>query len=164
MLFLAQHAGVAESDHAVRDQNQVDAADQGHFAPLVQLTTGAPQTIYWGGLAQGRVRYFDGQERRPGLPRDVAALVTKISDEGVELTLVNLSPSRVRQVVVGAGSFGEHRFGRVRAGDELVDIDGTYFQVELAPASQIELSLGIERYSQQPSFREPWHGAGISYQ
>ena len=36
--------------------------------------------------------------------------------------------------------------------------------VELAPASQIELSLGIERYSQQPSFREPWHGAGISYQ
>ncbi len=33
---------------------------------LVQLTTGAPQTIYWGGLAQGRVRYFDGEQQRPG--------------------------------------------------------------------------------------------------
>ena len=52
---------------------------------LVQLTTGAPQTIYWGGLAQGRVRYFDGEQRRPGLPPDVAALVTSLSADSAEL-------------------------------------------------------------------------------
>ena len=44
-----------------------------------------------------------------------------------------------------------------------LDVDGTYFQVELAPASQIELSLAMQRYSQQPSFRLPWHGERIPY-
>ena len=130
---------------------------------LVQLTTGAPQTIYWGGLAQGRVRYFDGEQQRPGLPPDVAALVTGLSNESAELTLVNLSASRIRRVIVGAGSFGEHCFGRVRAGDEALDVDSTYFQVELAPASQIDLSLAMRRYCQQPSFRLPWHGDEVPH-
>ena len=132
-------------------------------AALVQLTSGAPQTIYWGGLAQGKVRYFDLEQRRPGLPADVAALVTGIDAESVELTLVNLSPSRTRQVVVGAGTFGEHRFDRIRAGDEILTVDGTYFLVELEPATQIELALGMQYHSQRPTFREPWHGDGIPY-
>ena len=42
-------------------------------------------------------------------------------------------------------------------------MDSTYFQVELAPASQIELSLAMRRYSQPPSFRLPWHDDGIPY-
>ena len=130
---------------------------------LVQLTTGAPQTIYWGGLAQGKVRYFDPCGRRPGLPADVAALVHKVAADGVELTLVNLSSSRERRVLVGAGSFGEHRFAGARADDENIAVQGTYVEVALAPASQIELALGLERYCQPPSFREPWHGAGIPY-
>ena len=130
---------------------------------LVQLTTGAPQTIYWGGLAQGRVRYFDGIARRPGLPADVAALVTGLGARSVELTLVNLSPSRMRQVIVGAGSFGEHCFDSVRSGENSLDVDGTYFQVDLEPACQIELSVQMRRYSQQPSFRMPWHDDGIAY-
>ena len=89
--------------------------------------------------------------------------MTGLSSEGAELTLVNLSTSRTRHVIVGAGSFGEHCFGRVRAGDEALDVDSTYFQVELAPASQIELSLAMRRYSQQPSFRLPWHGERVPY-
>ena len=77
--------------------------------------------------------------------------------------MVNLSTSRTRQVIVGAGSFGEHCFSRVQTGDEGLDVDGTYFQVELAPATQIELSLAMRRYCQQPSFRLPWHGEQIPY-
>ena len=42
---------------------------------LIQLTLGAPQLLYNGGLLLARLRYFDAQRRRPGLPPDVAALV-----------------------------------------------------------------------------------------
>ncbi|MDE0966193.1 MAG: hypothetical protein OSB73_23965, partial [Candidatus Latescibacteria bacterium] len=96
-------------------------------------------------------------------PQDVAALVTGLAEQSVDLTLVNLSPSQVRHVIIGAGSFGEHCFTEVRAGDEVLSVDDTYFQVELEPASQIELSLEMRRYGQQPSFRMPWHGEGITY-
>ena len=94
---------------------------------------------------------------------DAAARVTGSDAESVELTLVNLSPSRTRQVVIGAGTFGEHRFDRIRAGDEILTVDGTYFLVDLEPATQIELALGMQYHSQRPTFREPWHGDGIPY-
>ncbi len=127
---------------------------------LVQLTTGGPQTIYWGGLAQGRVRYFDGQ--RPGLPADVAALVTKLGADSMELTLVNLSVCATREVVVGAGSFGEHQFLAVQAQDERVEIDDRYFQVRLLPGTQIELQIEMQRYINQPAYAFPAHkGYGI---
>ncbi len=35
---------------------------------LVQLTLGAPQPLYNGGLLFSPMRYYDGQRRRPGLP------------------------------------------------------------------------------------------------
>ena len=37
------------------------------------------------------VRYFDAAERRPGLPADVAALVTGLADDRVDIELVNLN-------------------------------------------------------------------------
>ena len=61
-----------------------------------------------------RLRYFDGERQRPGLPRDVAALVDQLSAKRTRLHLVNLSPFYVRDVVVQAGAFGEHRFTAVR--------------------------------------------------
>ena len=42
---------------------------------LIQLTLGAPQLIYNGGLLMSRLRYFDFDRKRPGLPKDTAALV-----------------------------------------------------------------------------------------
>ena len=44
---------------------------------LVQLTCGGPLPHYNGGLFVTRVRHFDGQQKRPGLPAEVGALVTK---------------------------------------------------------------------------------------
>ena len=140
---------------------------------LVHLTTGAPQTIYWGGMAQGKVRYFDPASRRAGLPSDVAALVSSVQPEGITLTLVNLSAGQERQVIVGAGSFAEHRFTDVSLSKADVaaapdddgvssrSVDGTYFQVELRPGSEIELQIGMEYNCQQPSYAFPWHGDGI---
>ena len=139
-------------EHHWQDRNPV------HVEALTHLTTGGPQTIYWGGLAQGRVRHFDFDRRRPGLPEDVAALVSGVSADGAELTLVNLSPSRTRRALIAAGSFGEHRFSSVRAdGNETaVAVDDTYLAVELRPASEIDLRLGMERYCNKPSYALPW--------
>ena len=130
---------------------------------LVHLTTGGPQTIYWGGLAQGRVRYFDPQQERPGLPEDVGALVTKLEANGMELTLVNLSPGIAREVIVGAGSFGEHRFGKVEAGDKKMEVDDRYFQVRLLPGTEITLQIGMERFCNRPTYAFPWHEKGIPF-
>ena len=63
----------------------------------------------------------------------------------------------------GAGVGREHRFDSVRSGENSLDVDGTYFQVDLEPACQIELSVQMQRYSQQPSFLMPWHDDGIAY-
>ena len=48
---------------------------------LVQLTMGAPLPHYNGGLLVTRLRHFDIQRRRPGLPPDVAALVSGLSGD-----------------------------------------------------------------------------------
>ena len=131
---------------------------------LVQLTTGGPQPIYWGGLAQGRVRYYDPAGRRPGLPADVAALATRLEADGMALTLVNLSPVEARDLVVAAGSFGEHRFGKVVSGDgEEIAVDGGCFRVHLRPGAQVELDIGMQRYAATPSFRFPWHRDEIPF-
>jgi hypothetical protein len=82
---------------------------------LVHLTTGGPQTVYWGGLATGRLRYYDAERLLPGLPADVGALVYELRSESVTVSLVNLSVRHTRDVVIGAGSFGEHSFTRARA-------------------------------------------------
>ena len=81
---------------------------------LTQLTTGAPQVLYNGGLPFARVRYGDADEQRPGLPPDVSALVDSVDEHGVSLTLVNLSNTATRSVLICGGSYGEHRIESVR--------------------------------------------------
>ena len=144
---------------------------------LVQLTLGAPQIIYNGGLLHCRLRYFNVTRKRPGLPPDVAALVTRLEAERTVVELVNLSPLEPRIVILQAGGFGEHRFKTVRytkrtgeyPGDskayhaptventvEDATADDVYLQVELPPATQIELDIKTARYVNEPSYKLPW--------
>lgn len=135
---------------------------------LVHLTTGGPQTVYWGGLATGRLRYWDADRRRAGLPQDVAALVRSLSADGTRVSLVNLSVRDTREVIIGAGNVGEHRFTTARElpqgaspGQEAVAVDSPWLRLRLPPGSEIELELGMERYCREPSFAFPWHGGSI---
>ena len=80
---------------------------------LTQLTWGAPQVLYNGGPVQARVRYYDALARRPGLPPDVAALVSSIDPVATVVTLVNLAGAQTRSVVVQAGAFGQHDIAAV---------------------------------------------------
>ena len=134
-----------------------------HTEALQVLTTGAPQTIYWGGIARGRVRYFDTGKTRPGLPQDVAALVSSIQPDGINLTLVNLSPYKNRELTVQAGTFGEHRFTTATSEDneKPILIDANHFNVSLSPGCEISLSIGMKLHSNTPSCALPWHKSGI---
>lgn len=124
---------------------------------LVQLTLGAPQPIYNGGLLIAPLRYFDAQRRRPGLPPDVAALVERSEATQLVVRLVNTSPSTQREVIVQAGAFGEHRWDAVaysaRPGDAVREpIGATRFAVALPPASEIRLELTMTRNVNPPTY------------
>ena len=127
---------------------------------LIQMALGTPAAIYNGGMLQAHVRYFDPQRRRPGLPEYVAALVDRVSAGGVSLTLVNTDPVEGHNVLLQAGSFGEHQFTCAQledkdGQDQSVEIEDPYLQVHLGPAAQARLHLGLKRFARSPSYSAP---------
>ena len=147
-----------------RDTSQPDEQDVHHWQQrnpvvleaLVQLMLGAPNHVYHGGLLHCRLFYFDPQRRRPGVPPDVAALVERVTADGVSVHLVNLHPTEAREVIVQAGAFGEHRFTSIRRQGDASTVDGKLFHVRLRPGAQGRLDIGMVRYAQQPSYARPW--------
>jgi hypothetical protein len=152
---------------------------------LVQLTLGAPQIMYNGGLLHSTVRYFDAERGRPGLPLDVAALVTKVEAGRTVLELINLNPFRPREVIVQAGTFGEHQFTRVkyqvrsdpeplqpdhfarpdrRLEDRYTEVNRQFFAVRLPPGMGLTLDMGMKRFANRPTYAFPWHRDAIPVQ
>ena len=162
--------GVMRNVHRWQQTNPVTSE------ALVQLTLGAPQPIYNGGLLIADVRYFDAERRRPGLPADVSALVDEVEAERIRVRLINLHGNAARRVVIQAGTMAQHRFSEarysVRTSDypgAIVDycepqlavdwdtaaVDGKHFEVDLPPASEITVSLGLKRFVDDPSYSHP---------
>jgi hypothetical protein len=123
---------------------------------LVNLTLGGNHPGSSGNILHSRVRYFDPERRRAGLPEDVAALVERITPQGITLTLVNISQVEPRTVVVQAGAYGEHRFRSVNAGGGAAKVDGADFQVRLAAGAGETLEIGMDLFAQQPTVTFPW--------
>lgn len=150
---------------------------------LTQVTMGAPQNVYHGGLNRATVRYFDQDRARAGLPLDVAALVDSLTPKGAGVQLINLSRRETRHLIVQAGAFGEHQFTEVSFDQQdqpelgrspykwmyepyekvpkRVKLDSKYLAVELPPNTSIRLNLGMRRYVNTPSYAFPWHGGKI---
>jgi hypothetical protein len=145
---------------------------------LVQLTWGGPQVIYNGGLQQARVRYYNAETERPGLPPSVAALVSSIDPEATVIDLVNLHPQEPRRVIVQAGAFAEHTIRDVRhtacqdtswIGDlydyghrppqvtsDTTSVDAPWLLVELPRSTSIRLALRLDLRTHPPSYRTPF--------
>jgi hypothetical protein len=144
---------------------------------LVQLTLGGPQHVYNGGLLFTRVRYFDADLHRPGLPEDVAALVSVLEPKRTVLHLVNLSALESRTLIVQAGAFAEHSFLEVRFNTrtslypggigeyaapmletkfECVRVDGPHLSVVLPPLHEIELDFETQCFVGIPTYHSPW--------
>jgi hypothetical protein len=132
---------------------------------LVQLTLGAPIHLYHGGLLHARVRYFDGQTGRAGLPPGVAALVDGLAADAATLNLVNLDPAAEREVIIQAGAFGEHQFHAATRLDHQGDdarplaVEGRWLRARLAPGAGLRLRLTMRRYRHTPSYATPWRDA-----
>ena len=151
------------------DTSQVDDQDVHHWQQrnpvilegLVQLMLGAPNHIYHGGLLHTRLRYFDPDRKRPGVPADVAALVDRVTDDAVEVVLVNVHPSEPRDVILQAGMFGEHKFSEASHEGKATGVDSKWLHVTLGKGAVGRLKLGMRRFVNQPNYAFPWHRNGI---
>ena len=193
-LLQAEYRGVMEVCETIRlDRRSIEERIEQNIVPpnpvatkaLTHLTLGSPQSVYNGGLLRAQVRYFDAQRQRPGLPPDVAALVTGLSADRTALTLINLSPDQSRSVIIQSGAFGEHEIRDVHfphteeqgmqrtiwnSGRHAVDrtttqrsqtVNGTSFTVHLPPFRSIDLDLELKRFARRPSYAFPWHGGRV---
>ena len=149
---------------------------------LAKMTMGVPLRSFNGGMIMARLRYFDIDRARPGLPPDVAALIKKLEADRTVVHLVNISPTKTRRLIVQGGAYGEHSFTGVKFQDEIEDtngkkyvsqhnveiftetvlvektmlVNGKHFAVELPPGKSITLDIGTRRFVNKPTFDFPW--------
>ena len=103
-----------------------------------------------------RVRYFDPERNRAGIPPRVASLVTEMNNKMVRLILVNVDQLQARDLILQTGSYGEHQALSVEMGGKRVPIDHHFFPVRLAPGAGTELTIHMQRYANPPTLAFPW--------
>jgi hypothetical protein len=126
------------------------------ISALTQLMQGALVPSREGGLLQARLRYFDPERQRAGVPPDVAALVSELTDTRTVVTLVNTSATAARNVIVQGGAFGEHRFVSVARDGRTLPLNARTFAVRLEPGAGAQLTLTMKRYAETPTITRPW--------
>lgn len=167
---VADRVQAQAEDRSTPDSRLADAVldiNPASVTALMQSTMGAlhiarppwsPSSPPAGGSPlYARLRYFDPERRRAGLPEDVGALVDRMTARETAVTLVNLSPDRPRSVVVQGGGYGEHNIREVRAGETRTAVGGPTFTVRLAPGAGVRLVLTMDRYANAPSLAFPWN-------
>jgi hypothetical protein len=133
---------------------------------LIQLMTGglhiarppwSPTSPPQGGVPlHCRLRYFDAERRRAGVPEDVAALVHALGDASAEVTLVNLSRAQARTVTMQGGAYAEHRIDSVVVDGREMAVGGRDFTIRLDPGCGARLRLAMRRYVNRPTLAFPW--------
>ena len=123
---------------------------------LTQLMLGGIPTGRTGGPLHCRLRYFDPERRRAGIPQDVAALVKSLSADSVTVVLVNTNQVATRRVTVQGGAYAEHQFGTVEMDGQSLAVGDDAFEVEIAPGCGARLVIGTDRYANSPTLAFPW--------
>jgi hypothetical protein len=120
------------------------------------------QSPHVGGALQfSRLRYFDADARRPGVPQDVAALIDTLTADTTGVTLVNCSPTESRTVTIQGGAYGEHQILTVSDGGAAKPVNARAFTVRLAPGTGARLQLKMKRYANPPTLDFPWSGPPV---
>jgi len=158
---LRQAEGDLDALKRIKDASQSpqhkDARQAGWAGPLVNQMTGGIMPLWHGQLHLAAFRYFDPERKRPGISRDCAALVESLSPDGAQLVLVNTSKTDAHTVLVQTGAYAEHQCLSVTPeGGKTVRVDGTLFEVKLAPAAVQRLKVTMKRYANTPTLRLPW--------
>lgn len=144
------------STQEIRDTDDPQKLNPVKAGTLVKLTTGGNDPGIAGNILHCRVRYFDPVLKRAGLPKDVGALVEKITPEGIELTLVNTNASQSRKVILQAGAYGEHQFTDVIIETQKIPVNNQLLDVDLTPGAGCKINLRMNLYANSPSLKLPW--------
>lgn len=113
-----------------------------------------------GALHYTRLRWFDPERRRAGIPPDVAALVEKLGPDETVVTLVNTNQVVARTVTVQGGAYAEHQILSVAIDDGAPqDVNSSAFSLRLAAGAGTRLTLAMKRYTNAPTLTFPWDRA-----
>jgi hypothetical protein len=123
---------------------------------LLALTMGGVHPGVGGNSLVARLRYFDADRRRPGLPEDVAALVEKLTADAATVTLVNVNQLFPRTLIIQGGAYGEHQIVAASGAGPETRADASRVQIRLAPGAGATLTLRLKRHVNQPTFALPW--------
>jgi hypothetical protein len=126
------------------------------IATLTHLMQGALVPGREGGLLFARLRYFDPEQRRAGVPADVAALVSEMTDTRTVVTLLNTNETTARTLIVQGGAYGEHRIDSVEHEGKTQRVGARTFTVKLEPRAGAKLTLAMKRYAETPTITLPW--------
>jgi hypothetical protein len=157
---LAKRVAAMRRDHTPPERRLADnMLDYNPAATesLVQLMWGGLLPGREGGLINARLRYFDPDRKRAGIPPDVAALVSELSDTQTTVTLVNVNRSRARTVIVQGGAYGEHQLVSIMNDGRVTPIGSPYLTVRLDPGCGQRLVLTLKRYANAPTAMHPWY-------
>ena len=145
------------------DDTTPDTRLADYLMRLSSLQTHALTNLMLGGYLTGniwtlhsRLRYFDPEKRRAGVPEGVGALVEKLTADSVTVTLVNVNQTQARPVIVQAGGYGEHQFLSAMVDGKSVDIDGPTVNVHLEPGTGSRIVFKMRRYTNRPTLAHPW--------
>jgi hypothetical protein len=113
--------------------------------------------VYYGGLVMARIRHFDPERERPGLPPGVAALVEGLDDESVQFRVANVG-AEAQDIAVQAGAYAEHTFTSVERVDDgtTYDAGDSTIQLSLPANTEIAIDASIERFDNDPTYDFPW--------
>ncbi|MBO9547043.1 hypothetical protein [Caulobacter sp.] len=113
-----------------------------------------------GALRYARLRWFDPERRRAGIPPDVSALVEKLGEDETVVTLVNTNQVAARTVTVQGGAYAEHQILSAAVGEGPASaVDSSAFTLRLAPGAGARLTLKMKRYTNAPTLTFPWDRA-----
>jgi hypothetical protein len=124
---------------------------------LLALAMGGVHPGVGGNSLVARLRYFDPDKRRAGLPDDVAALVERLTPDEATVTLVNINQLNSRTIVVQGGAYGEHQLASAKLADTQTAVDSSRVTIKLSPGAGATLTLKMKRHANQPTLGLPWN-------
>jgi hypothetical protein len=169
LTHMRKHMEEVAADNTSPDMRLADSALEYNPASIMALTQLIEGGLYlqhgsWartspsqgGTLLFSRLRHFDPERRRAGLPPDVAVLVDSWSADGLTATIVNISPSQARSLIVQGGAYGEHQIVSVSDGKTTIGVNARHFPVRLAPGAGTRLTIRMKRFANDPTLAFPW--------
>ncbi len=109
-----------------------------------------------GGPLHCRVRWFDPTKRRAGVPQDIAVLVDEMKDEQFSVTVINLSLTADRDVVMQGGAYGEHLLTEAEVNGQTTAVNSPVLNLHLKPGAGQRIVVRTKRYACQPTMSFPW--------